>query len=484
MEISHASVETQSAAIGIKGKAEEVTVSTDGEFMMMIAHGIYSNKPLALVRELLCNARDGHAKGNCLDKPIHITLEDNKLVVRDHGTGIPNAIFAPTYLTFGKSTKRKDKSATGGFGVGSKVPWAVCDTFSARNFIDGTMTAYAIMKSDPAMDGKPTCTPVMQIPSTEPSGVEVTVPFPEKMHGDIMACVQHFATELGIPIILNGTQFNNANGNYKTAELFEHGFVLAPHHPRTVIQKSPFYVRQGDVLYPVEKQDEFADAYDMLVTLNPGVDRTPLIFLAEPDSIIPTLSRESLQYTDRTSKSIRDLMKKAMQILADNLDQYAVNVGEGLPPLCTTAHDFVSDMWKFKLRAASCLTAYGAKLMVPSLSPATQELLTANMIRWLNARTPYMESQVTNGKAFREAFSDQLEALFDKELDKYHYLNKERLQEVRYRDKNQHTVRADKLLSVFRMRANILMTRDRVTGDGSDSCNNKLLTTNSKSVSK
>lgn len=51
MEISHASTETQSAAVGINGKAEEVTVSTDAEFMMMIAHGIYSNKALALVEK-------------------------------------------------------------------------------------------------------------------------------------------------------------------------------------------------------------------------------------------------------------------------------------------------------------------------------------------------------------------------------------------------------------------------------------------------
>ena len=438
MEISHASTETQSAAVGISGKAEEVTVSTDAEFMMMIAHGIYSNKALALVRELLCNARDGHAKAGCLDKPIHVTLEDNKLVVRDHGTGIPNPIFAPTYLTFGKSTKRKDKAATGGFGVGSKVPWAVCDTFSARNFIDGTMTAYAIMKSDPALDGKPSCTAIMSIPSTEPSGVEVTVPFPEKMHGDINKCIQHFAAELGIPIVLNGTPFVSALSDYKVAELKEHGWILAPHHPRTVIQNSSFYVRQGDVLYPIERQDEFGDAFDMLVVLNPDVARTPMIFMAEPDSIIPTLSRESLQYTDRTSKSIRDLMKKAMQVLADNIDQYAQNVRERLPEKCEQSHDFVGEMWKFKFNTSQALISNDKWMRIEGLAPSTQQLLMSNMTRWLGAKTPYMETQVTNGKEFREEFKETLEQLFAKQLDKYHYLNKERLLEIREWEKHPH----------------------------------------------
>jgi hypothetical protein len=434
MEISHASQETQVAAVGINGQAEEVTVSTDAEFMMMIAHGIYSNKALALVRELLCNARDGHAKAGCLDKPIHITLTDNLLVVRDHGTGIPNAIFAKTYMTFGKSTKRQDKAATGGFGVGTKVPWAVCDVFSARNWIDGTMTAYSIVKSDPKKEGKPTCTPIMTIPSTEPSGVEVSVPFPEKMCHEIKRYIRLFSEELGIPLIVNG---NPILVNYiQINELKQFGFVrLTDGHPATVIQKSPFYVRQGDVIYPIEEQEEFSDAWEMLnyLTNTTNMGGAPILFLAEPDSIIPTLSRESLQYTDRTSKSIRELMKKVLTVLETNLDTHSDLTAEKYPDFVAKLSSFNHDMWSHELELHKHFRSFHNKyLKIPGLSPSYNFLLCTNMERWFEKQTPYLETAKISGKDFREDIEAVIKTKFIDSLKKYTYLHQDKLLRLWY----------------------------------------------------
>jgi len=444
MEVSHATSETQAVAIGINGKAEEVTVSTDAEFMMTIAHGIYSNKALALVRELLCNARDGHAKAGCMEKPIIVTLTDNLLVVRDQGTGIPNPIFAPTYMTFGKSTKRKEANQTGGFGVGTKVPWAVCDVFSARNFIDGTMTAYSIVKSDPNMEGKPTCTPVMCIPSTEQSGVEVSVPFPEKMHSDIHKYLLLFSKELGIPIELNEQEVVQRD-HFANEELAKFGFARLPEHPKTVIQPSPFYVRQGDVIYPIEVQDEFQDAFELLGLLNTGSHNTPLLFMAEPDSIIPTLSRESLQYTDRTSKSIRDLMKKALKGLADNVDAYTERTARLFPKYLTeSAGDFVQAMWANRFEPAEHIArAHQLNLRDRDLSETQNYLLMNNMVRWLTARTPYLETPTITGQQFRLNLTATLETAFKAKLARYDYYDQERLIEIWEENKKCYNRKAD-----------------------------------------
>jgi hypothetical protein len=445
MEISHASTETQSAAVGIKGQAKEVTVSTNAEFMMMIAHGIYSNKPLALVRELLCNARDGHAKAGCLDKPILVTLEDNKLVVRDHGTGIPNEVFTEIYLTFGESTKRKSQDETGGFGVGSKVPWAVCDTFSARNWINGTMTAYSITKSDPKLKGKPSCVPIMTVPSKEPSGVEVSVPFPEKMHRDIHAMITLFALELDIPIIFNGT-LTKPTGAFGGAELKKRGFFRAPSHPRTVIQPSEFYVRQGDVLYPVECQEEFKDAWDMLLLLAPS-GRNPLILQAKPDSIIPTLSRESLQYTERTTLSIRELMKNVLQDLANNVDAYAEGV-KTLLPVSFSEPDFVDAYWNNNYELAAALHPIHHQVMDKKLSDTQNDMLFTNMKRWLQGKTPYLETKAITGKEFREDLLKQAETRFKAELVKFKEFDTKRLIQIwddKFKRKDRYIARDPKL---------------------------------------
>ena len=429
MEISHASLETSVASLGIKGQAEEVTVSTDAEFMMMIAHGIYSNKALALIRELLCNARDGHMKAGWPDKPIIVTLTDNLLVIRDHGTGIPNAIFARTYMTFGQSTKRKDKLATGGFGVGTKVPWAVCDTFSARNWIDKTMTAYSIVKSDPMLGGKPSCTPVMTIPSVEPSGVEVSVPFPEKMHSEISVYLRHFADELGIPLIINGTPHTSWKLE-EIAELYEKGFTYSASHPKTVIQSSPFYVRQGDVIYPIEQQEEFNESWAILKNLSESsIDC--FMFLAEPDSIIPTLSRESLQYTDRTILSIKKLMNKVIDELASNLDAYAKRTEKHLPQYISNSTKFVQKKWNDRydilLDLSECHAAF---LRDDNLSNSQNLLLHSNMRRWLVKHTPYLETKTVVGADFRNKMNNTVLSIFKEKLKQFKHLDHKRLLEL------------------------------------------------------
>lgn len=419
MEVSHASTETQSAALGIMGKAEAVTVTVDPEFMMMIAHGIYSNKALALVRELLCNARDGHIKKGTPDAPIHVTLTDNKLVVRDHGTGIPNDKFAAIYMTFGSSTKRKSKNETGGFGVGSKVPWAVCDTFSSRNYIDGTMTAYSVMKSDPAMDGGPSCTPVMCVPSKDPSGVEVSVPFPEKMYRDIKSCLHYFIQEIGLNIVLNGEVQLLARPE-ELAELRQHKFVRLDGHPQSCTQQTPFYVRVGDVIYPIELQEEFNDAYNMLHAVNHS-GTNPILFLAEGDTIVPTMSRESLQYTARTCATIRLLMSNMLQALALKIDDYAVQSAALIIEQFPKTAMFSQQMWSHNYNLAQFLEQNNHHVRDKGIPLGQHKLLMNNMMRWLKKGTPYMETAVTIGKTWREFIVESLNEAYVNHLKTYPY---------------------------------------------------------------
>lgn len=430
MEISHTSLDTATAAFGIEGQAEEVTVSTDAEFMMMIAHGIYSNKALAVVREPICNGRDGLKLAGTPDEPLIITLTDNMMTVRDKGTGIPNAIFAKTYMTFGKSTKRKSKLETGGFGVGTKVPWAVCDTFSARNFIDGQMTAYVIMKSDPSIGGKPSCTPIMTIPTQEPNGVEISFPFPERMHRDIDKMIRVFATELNIKVILNGVNLWETDPKlYEQEELERVGYVSIRRHPTSVIKHSAFYVRQGDVIYPIEAQEDYSEEWHLLMRL--GAENGPILFMAQPDSIIPTLSRESLQYTERTIKSIKALMRKVLQDLADNLDEAAANAFKFLIPSVTDmpirfAKDYYHDTINLTVPLS---TIFVNKISSSLLSDTQNRMILTNMRRWLQRTAPFVETKATTERVFNNTLHQQISEAWDKISLEFSYLDNEKLKE-------------------------------------------------------
>lgn len=413
MEVSHASTEARSASLGITAKGQRARVTTDTEFMMSLAHGIYTNKPLALVRELICNARDAHIAKGTPDVPIVITITDNSLVIRDYGTGIPLDIFADVYLVFGDSTKKKKANQTGGFGVGSKVPWAVCDTFSVRNFRDNKMTAFTIMKSDPAEDGEPSCTPVMTIDSIEPTGLEVTVPFPDDLCRHITRYVRIFADELGIPVNLNGT-IQPVSVSIDNDALYKDGFVVLNESPNSVAaDSSQFYVRLGDVIYPIEDRDEYADALNMLVAVKNNY-RQAYLFLAEPNTLVPVMSREGLSYTAQGIAAIRDLMVKAIQALADNIDDCAQLIVERLAPVYSDSPHFIHEMWHRQKNLGREVFKLSSELTLkfPNIPADHRQLLLNNMSRWFTGSMPYMETAVTKASDVRKNVSSQLEALF------------------------------------------------------------------------
>ena len=430
MEISHASKQNQSAAIGVMGQASEVKVSADGEFMMALAHGIYSNKPLALARELSCNGEDGHKLAGTPNAGLTFTITDNQLTIRDKGTGIPNEVFADNYMTFGKSTKRQLKNQTGGFGVGSKVPWAFCDTFSARNFRDKKMTAYVIMKSDPAIEGQPSCTPLMQIDSIEHPGVEVSVPFEENMRTEIERTLEHFLCELGINATINGQKVAQSWIDWDEAK--KYGFTRLLQHPRSVVKQSIFYVRLGDVIYPLEPHESYDEAWTMLYHLMSGGNSSnlkPILFMAEPDSMVPTMSRESLSYTEQTQKAAKQLFVKALQHMADHIDHFAAVADKEIREHFPNTATFAEQMWA-NSGSSNDLVAHAAPEIRKQCSniPETQlNLLLENLRRWLNGRTPYLETAVTNGQVFRETLFEHFRGVFREHLTKLTYMNTERL---------------------------------------------------------
>lgn len=424
MEISHASAQNQSLTVGMVGKAHKVTVSTDAEFMMAVAHGIYSNKPLALVRELLCNARDGHFANGTPDAIIDVTLTDNKLVVRDHGTGIPNAVLPVNYTTFGKSTKRKLKNQTGGFGVGSKVPWAVCDTFTVRNFIEGKVTTYTVIKSDPTEDGEPTCTPVVSVPSSEPTGIEVIVPFPEEMQGDIGRYIYAFGSEMGLNIRLNGILLSETLVD--TVRLKTLGYLPVTRHLQTVVEMQPIMVRLGDVFYPVKRQKAYQEAYDTVQALQ-GPQVQAVILQAEPDTITPTMSRESISYTDFSIESIKKLLINMLEHLATVIDDHTELLKEALPKAILEGTDNLYAIWHHNVNYRDHLRSL--RISSDTVSEEAAMLLNHNASRWLVRSRPYLETEKSTAQGFSDEINKRVENGFYAFL-KHRYLHQDSLYKI------------------------------------------------------
>lgn len=113
-----------------------------------IINSLYKNPLGAIIRELTTNALESHmvAKTN---RKVAIQLPttlDQSLVIRDFGTGLDDEEVQKYLNTLFSTSKDKDNNLMGGFGLGSKSPLALVDTFNIISIKNGLKNNYAWIK--------------------------------------------------------------------------------------------------------------------------------------------------------------------------------------------------------------------------------------------------------------------------------------------------------------------------------------------------
>lgn len=156
------------------GEGNAFTIQASAKAFEVLSSNLYQNKILAVIREITCNAADAHA---LVGKPL-TSIEVNlptfampSFSVRDYGPGLSHDDVMSLYTTYFRSTKDNNASAIGGFGLGSKSPFAVADQFTVTSWHKGVKSVYVCYKQG----GMPRVNHITSEPSTEPSGLLVTV---------------------------------------------------------------------------------------------------------------------------------------------------------------------------------------------------------------------------------------------------------------------------------------------------------------------
>ncbi|BES53256.1 hypothetical protein [Aeromonas phage phiWae14] len=151
----------------------------------ILSSSLYKYKQRAIIRELCCNAVDGHIAlartGVDVKTTFDVTLPsvlNQQFSVRDYGIGLSEEDVTGLYCTYFASTKSNSNDEIGGFGLGCKSPFAYTDTFTVTSWHGGFKRIYsAFMKN-----GEPNIMKMFEEESNEPTGVEVTVPVSNDMH--------------------------------------------------------------------------------------------------------------------------------------------------------------------------------------------------------------------------------------------------------------------------------------------------------------
>lgn len=130
----------------------------------------YSDPIGSLVREVTSNALDATTEAG-RNLPVTVTLTALEFSVKDEGVGISPDRIRDVYMKLGSSTKDKDQTQIGGFGIGRFSPLSYTSHFNLITVVDGIKYVYQIANGD-----VPKLSLLLTTETEESNGTLVSVP--------------------------------------------------------------------------------------------------------------------------------------------------------------------------------------------------------------------------------------------------------------------------------------------------------------------
>ena len=316
MRISNAVRSFESNASLVQHSAKIVA---SPKMFALLSDKLYTDKPLAILRELSANAYDAHVSAGKADVPFEVVLPtalSTRLIIRDHGIGVPPEKMEDFYLNFGDSDKTLSDDDIGGFGLGCKSPFAYTDQFTVISRYDGTQRTYAVYKN---ADDIPSISEVSAIATDECNGLEVQVPVKDSDVGTFKATANRLFRFFPVQPIIN-TELDSDLGE-ELLRIDEPDFSAVLYAGLS----SPVSV-QGPIAYPIDEsvlRDHYGADTDDGKLMRRIFSRGWALF-TKIGALDITPSREALSYDRTTIDRLRTMaLKMAAELHAHVTQQVA-----------------------------------------------------------------------------------------------------------------------------------------------------------------
>ena len=308
------SVESQ----GVTGQGA-FSLKASAHAFQLLSSGLYTNKIAAVIRELSCNAADAHVLNQQQAKAFDLKLPnalDQQFYVRDYGPGLSEKDVMSLYTTYFDSTKQQSNDFTGGFGVGSKSPFAYTDSFTVTSIHDGLKTIYTAYTDEDSQ------TPLIvemgdSVPTDEPSGLQVGFPVRSEdytqFHNEAAQLMQWF----NVPVNVLGVSTKIVPVSTLPIKIKTSNITV--YNNKIPGLSSPISLSMGNVCYPVlpknikeitEKDNAFKDAIKYYGNIG-AVIQAPI------GSVSVAASREALAHDKKTNawltQTLKDNFKELIQ---------------------------------------------------------------------------------------------------------------------------------------------------------------------------
>lgn len=272
-------------------------IASNAKAFDILSSKIYTNVPLAIVRELSTNASDSHTDAGCPDKQFDVHLPNTLepfFSIRDYGTGLSPDSVETVYTTYFKSTRSNSDDFTGCLGLGSKSPFAYTDQFSIISNWNGKKRTYSAFKNEQSC---PSLALLSEVDTTEHNGLEIRIPIKPHESGLFVRAAQRVYTFFKVrPNIKGATLVLPAlNAELTTPEysLFINGNKdVLPGQINIVMGQVCYVADSGNINHDLE--------YKGGVLLNMPIGSCSI-----------AASREEIHYDAKTIKAIEAALKAA-----------------------------------------------------------------------------------------------------------------------------------------------------------------------------
>jgi hypothetical protein len=269
----------------------------------MMIDNLYSNKPLAIIREYITNAWDAHVDAGISDKPIEITVPTMfrpTLCIRDFGKGLSQEDVLHFYTQMADSRKRHTDDFVGGFGIGCKCAFCYVPSFTVTSFHNGKKMVFNASSSGavPEMN-------LFYVEDSTETGFMVQIDVKSDdvytFRNTLMDFLQFFNPK---PIIISDSYFSIPVCATKLLEMDDWYCVDDRYSKNQIILGNVPY--NFDVSMLKLNADE-NKLYESLHTVK-------FVIQMSPNDLNVTLNRESLEYTPKT---INALKSKYLECLSE-----------------------------------------------------------------------------------------------------------------------------------------------------------------------
>ena len=350
MKLADRTVEVHSAGIN---SANQFTIAQTSKMFKILSDSLYSDKVMAVIRELSTNAYDSHISAKN-PRPFLVklpTAADPNFSVRDYGTGLSQKDMEHLYTTYGASNKNDSNDFVGCLGLGSKSPFAYTKSFTTTSYFNGTQYTYIAAIDDA---GVPTLNLIHSCETDEPNGLEIS--FAVKQHdfhefsSKAIRIFHYFKMK---PTIVGGVNFD-FQSEYGSRNIvidgdgwrvcrFNNGNIFPNMHHRI---NSGVVAIMGNIAYPVEAEnligEEKVETPDHIAKWNRAFNKADIAswksFVSEVidhglylemdfgiGELEMDVSREGLQYTKSVVKTLR---QKTQEIFVQLKDMFSDKIAQ------------------------------------------------------------------------------------------------------------------------------------------------------------